>query len=215
MRSSQFYWILLPLLVAFDPAGAQENRSATPESVALRNDCRLARQVLVHGEPANKREWALGIMQDCGTDGADAVAHQLLANRHVDDRTPLLDALAEAATMVLDERIYEAAREVATDAAAGDAARVYALSIWLTQLNGGHVRPYEALVNDPAAGGRIILGDVVSEGPPTLRPVPEGELVSSVAVLNALVASDASPCVRIAARQVRSAFELMLEKPEL
>ena len=48
-------------LVAAGPLAAQ----ADPGAVKHRNDCLLAEQVLTHGQPANKRDWALNYIGSC------------------------------------------------------------------------------------------------------------------------------------------------------
>lgn len=203
---------LLLIVCTVLPAGAQVSGAANADSIALRNDCRLAHQVLVHGGPANKRGWALGIIQNCGTQGADVIAQQLRQARTQALRTAELDSLAHASIMVIDEQIYQAARAVATDRAAGTAARVHALGVWFAQVTGGDILPYEALVSDPAAGGEIVLGPVVSEGPLTLRPLSSDALAASISELEGIVASEANACVRVAARQVLAAFEVLREE---
>jgi hypothetical protein len=45
---------------AATPVASQGHGDEQAVLVQRRNDCRLARQVLVHGQPASKRDWALG-----------------------------------------------------------------------------------------------------------------------------------------------------------
>jgi hypothetical protein len=211
MRLSIGSFVLLGVLAPAIPVSAQEHH-ANPDAAALRNDCRLARQVLLHGQPANKREWALGIAPNCGTDGADAIAHQLRQARTAQARTPALDAIANAAVMIIDEQIYVAARSIAVDASAGEAARVHALGIWLSQVTAGDILPYDALVSDPATGGELIFGPSVSEGPLSIRALPADALASSATELTTIVDNEANPRIRVAARQVLSIFEVALEE---
>lgn len=215
MRISCFAAQLLIVLGTATAATAQGTGLSVADSIELRNDCRLARQILVHGQPANKRPWALGIIPNCGIDGADALTHELRDTRGAQARTPELDALANAATDVIDGEIYRVAIEVAVDPSAGEAARVHALGVWHAQVTGGEILPYEALVSDPVTGAEIVLGPVTTVRPLTLRPLPTDALNSSISALMALIEGELNPRVLLAARHVLGSFEFRREEPGL
>lgn len=53
--------------------GAPLHAQVKPDSVKLRNDCRLAEQVLTTGQPATHRHEALSVIGLCGREGAGAL----------------------------------------------------------------------------------------------------------------------------------------------
>jgi hypothetical protein len=184
-----------------------------PADVALRNDCRLAHQVLVHGQPANKYDWALQVIEACGTEGAAAIAHELRDLRALSQRTAQLDQLNESAHRLIDVALFEAAMEIAADAAAGEAARIHAVGLLTLQVSQTNL-PYEALITDPMAGGEVIVGPVTSRGPSILRELPPSACQAAFDLLNRLAGTDANPKVRLAADQARYAVERQCCDPE-
>lgn len=187
--------VLLSLIAPQNLAGQER-----PDSVQARNDCRLAHQVLVHGQPANKRDWALTVVDDCGPEGADAIAHVLRTQRIATTRSAGLDQLANAASMIVDAEVFRAALEVAADETAGEAARVHAIGIVNTQITRS-VLPYEALVTDPRTG-RLFVGDVTTWQPLAVRELPADARAAAVATLSRLMTESQSPVIRLAAEQV-------------
>lgn len=177
-----------------------QQQSERADKVQARNDCRLAVQVLVHGQPANKRDWALTVIDDCGPEGADAIAHALREERRASTRSPGLDDLATAATSIVDAEVFRAALEIAGDVTAGEAARVHAIGILNTQIT-RRVLPYEALITDPYAG-RVVMGNVTTWQPLVVRELPPDARSTTAEVLSHLL--DESPCgsICLAARRV-------------
>lgn len=190
----------LALLVAVSVPHSLAGQSERADEVQARNDCRLAFQVLVHGQPANKRDWALTVIGDCGPEGADAIAHALREERRASTRTLGLDDLANVASTIVDAEVFRAALDIAGDATAGEAARVHAIGILNTQIT-RRVLPYEALVTDPHAG-RVVLGDVTTWQPLLVRELPPDARSTTLTLLTRLLAESQSASICLAARRV-------------
>jgi hypothetical protein len=195
--------VLALLLFLVPDLSAQERAS----EVTLRNNCRLAVQALVHGQPANKYDWALNVIDDCGTDGASAIAHELRDLRGSNERTPHLEVLVEAALLVRDVDLFRAAMEIAADEQAGEAARVHAISLLTLQVT-RQILPYEALVSDPTKGDRLIFGPATSRGPDTLRELPPDACSAAQITLERIAESQARRVIRLAARQAFTAVQV-------
>lgn len=177
------------------------------QDVHLRNDCRLAQQVLVHGQPADKHDWALGVISNCGREGADILAAEMRKNRMATARSPRLDLLAGQATMMVDSAIFDAALSIATDRSAGEAARIHALSVLYTQLTGGY-QPYEDLVQPYTPGATIILhGPSTSASSPTERMLPADAQQQAWERLRGVAVAEMNPVIREAARRVCAGIE--------
>lgn len=110
-------------LLALSPAIALGQ--ANPDSVHLRNDCRLAAQVLRTGQPANKKDWALGLIPSCGATGTAALADVWRANETSTD-TALLFQLRRAAMHLADGPLFTTFLGTAGSGTASPSARVEA-----------------------------------------------------------------------------------------
>ena len=107
--------------VVANPVIAQ---TARPDSVRLRNDCRLAEQVLTRGHPADKKDWAWGVIPLCG-DRAVAPLVRIWQSRSVSSER--LGALVSATAELPDRRLYGELRRIAEDAGAPAQLRVAAI----------------------------------------------------------------------------------------
>ena len=104
------------------PLGAQSK--SQDRDNWLRNNCRLAVQVITTGEPAPKKAWAYGFIQECPEAG-DALAsawNRALSGDDLFDRQRL-------SARTLDSRILNAAVTVASDASRGVEERWSALVV--------------------------------------------------------------------------------------
>jgi hypothetical protein len=177
-----------------------------PEEVSPLNDCRLAEQVLVHGQSVDKYSWALRVIEDCGPGGADAIAHELRDLRNVRERTADLDQLSASARRLVDVALFRAGMDIAGDETAGEAARVHAIALIVAQVT--RTDPgYEALITDPTTGGAFIVGAVTSHEPSTLRELPAGSCGDALSLLKGLAAAEGSSVVRLAADQASYTVE--------
>lgn len=106
------------------PLSAQPGERDDPH---LRNDCRLAAQVIRTGNPAPRREWAMGAIRRCDQSGPATLADAW--------RTPVpaepsqLDELFNATRDFNDRRVVDAVATVARDASTPDVTRIYALAL--------------------------------------------------------------------------------------
>ena len=136
------------MLTISSNAEAQVN----PDSVKWRNDCRLASQIVTHGQPANRREWAIRVLPDCGAEGGRAVAAALNLHRSGGGKAEELEELVMITSVLHDANVFRAALSIAVDPAAQERARVQAFRILYFQLTRGAVDPYESFL---AASGTI------------------------------------------------------------
>lgn len=117
------------IAVCAQPLGAQ----ADPDSVKLRNDCRLAGQVLQTGHPAPRLQWASTFIRACGPDAvAEANVAALNRLRAAAD-SPELKQVWNQLQYVRDARIYRTVVDIARDRRASVNTRVDAL-LWLQRL---------------------------------------------------------------------------------
>lgn len=123
----------LVALLALTAWAAPAHGQAASDSVKLRNDCRLATQVLQTGHPATHLQWATAVIHYCGAD-AVATANVAALNRiRSSSDTAAVAQIWNQLQYVRDARIYRAMMEIAEDPDASDFARVKAL-IWLLRL---------------------------------------------------------------------------------
>src|SRR4051794_23983871 len=118
------------------PVTAAAQRDAV-DPVHLRNDCRLASQVVETGHPAPKLKWALGAIRACTPNeyGA-AVAAAVRRERAISD-TATLASYWNASRWLIDGQLFSAAMDVANDRNASQESRVFAiLALLRMQLDG-------------------------------------------------------------------------------
>jgi hypothetical protein len=123
------------LMLSVTPACAAAQ--AVPDSIHLRNDCRLAGQVLTTGHPRPRLQWAAELMPRCPGVGM-TVADALLRNRTWTD-TAQLHWMTQPANSLQDGRTFNAALSVLRDEAASPESRVYAARVlyWLLYPSAG------------------------------------------------------------------------------
>jgi len=201
---------ILCIAAAHEPRLSAQSVTATQsDSVHHRNDCRLAVQVLQHGEPAGKWGWALGRIGACGADGGRVIGGVLLARRHEAVRSRALDEIVNGGLGLLDRTLYEAAMEVASDRSAGTAARVQAFRILLSQIDLSSPPTYEDLAE---GAPRSIIYDW---SPAFGQPLPAGYVNAVLDVATAVVNQNPSTPVYKAAQVVRSAASVAIRRKQL
>lgn len=164
--------VLLVLSGVATPLVAQEPK-AHPAQVKHRNNCRLAAQVLLHGQPAVKRDWALRYIGSCPQQ------QQVVVDMWQDPpaETEELDRLFELSRKVKDERIFRRAVEVAEDPTEHSELRVTALAVLGSYLHSDLVMQLSDLERRPELEGIRwanifgVGGDL--EGQKTVRPLPD------------------------------------------
>ncbi len=134
MRITRWSLVLFALLAS--PVWAQD-----PDSVQLRNDCRLAVQILASGHPAPQEEWALTVIHRCGSEGGAALA-SALQNARTSTDTDYLSQLSARARWLRDGALFNAALEVAGDKAATAQARLesFVVLLYAVRLAGDPLR---------------------------------------------------------------------------
>lgn len=117
-------WVVVVGLSLALPVAGQEER-ANPVQVKHRNNCRLAAQILLEGQPAVKRDWALAYIGSCPQQQQVAVE---MWKAPPGERSEL-DRLFELSRKFKDERIFRRAVELAEDPAVDREVRVTALGV--------------------------------------------------------------------------------------
>jgi hypothetical protein len=130
---------LIPLLgVSMSACSALAQQS--PDSVHIRNDCRLATQIVQSGPPAPQTSWAYEKIAHCGPSGGDTLAALIRANRSERD-TLTLQSMLWATAVLVDGNVFNAAMDVAADPGASTVARVFAYrTIALAFSPGSYIR---------------------------------------------------------------------------
>jgi hypothetical protein len=112
-----------PSAMAQEPEHAQK---AERSDVHLRNDCRLAAQVLTLGQPANKREWALWRINDCDENGPPVLARMW---REVAADSAALAQVVHTSVQLRDRRVYESLMSIVRDPSVPALKRAAALHV--------------------------------------------------------------------------------------
>jgi hypothetical protein len=159
--------IALALLV---PALA--SAQVDPRDVKLRNDCRLAAQVLTTGNPAVHLRWAASKIRVC-PGGGDAVAASILGLRTSRD-TALLNTVSWPASEIRDRRIHDAALSIFVDKAASPEARIFAIRSLVWLFSPATPLDYSMFLRLDEGGARCI-----GPSPPVDLSLTRGELLPS------------------------------------
>lgn len=187
-------YVLLGVVTTAMPARAQ-----VPDSILQRNECRLAHQVLTLGQPADRREWALDVIDRCGDLGGEAIASLIREYRNVSQPGGELEQVVRRTRYLVSPMIFDAAWEVAMDAGAGTVARVQSIRILLTQLSPGTLAPYESFRDNNSA----LIGGTHTEAALWSEPLPEEAYTTTESRLRDLLDDGATPSpVRNAADQL-------------
>lgn len=122
------------------PAAA--HAQADPGEVKLRNECRLAEQVLRTGTPAPRREWALHRLPGCADEGAPSLARQWTT---VPDSEERIEELMRVSMRLRDGRLYSQILETARNPAQPARVRVAAMLVLAKYVNPGNGVPLAQL----------------------------------------------------------------------
>lgn len=132
MRMMRFALVLATCALAARAEAAVAQ--GVPDSVHHRNDCRLARQVLVQGHPANRRSWALARLSNCGSDAVEVLRYYLNRHRSDENYGRPLDEVVTASFGLVDRNLAFAALSIAKSESSGTAARIQALRLLYAQV---------------------------------------------------------------------------------
>jgi hypothetical protein len=178
--------LILVCCVALCPGAltAQPREATDPH---LRNDCRLAAQVVKTGHPGPHQDWAYSVISQCTESGPGALAETWRTAPPADREG--LNLLLGASASFHTRTLFEAAAVVAHDAAASETTRVYAISLLfayarpgesidvqdLLQLREGQrARTYRGSHGDNPSDPHT-LGDVETEVEEVLSRIAEAE----------------------------------------
>lgn len=192
--------LLLFAIGSVAPGAAQSRSGEEDEQRHQRNDCRLAHQILVHGQPAQKRDWAIGYASNCGVLGGEALAAAIPLFRAVSATEGEMERLVQSAAFLIDQRIFQSALALAVDKTATPVSRVQAIRIAYHQLNPATFQSYEAFVSDSRETGIVHMPSVGSEAPAVGTPLPDDALERTMSAMSDVVAENTtSQAVRRAA----------------
>ncbi len=121
--------MLILLALAARPVLAQEpdyRQKRESVDVHLRNDCRLAVQVLTRGQPADKREWALATINWCDESGPPVLARMW---REVAADSASLGYMIYRSVSMRDRRVYDVVSAIARDGSVPALKRAAALHL--------------------------------------------------------------------------------------
>lgn len=116
--------LALTLLLTAGTSAAAAQESEMPSEVRIRNNCRLAAQVLTTGHPHQRTDWARAYIVNCVDEGPAHFSAQW-ASAPAD--TSSLRELIHASTRIRDARVFNALKETAVDRSRADAVRVAAM----------------------------------------------------------------------------------------
>lgn len=184
---------LLALATGAATPAATQGHDEEAWLVQRRNECRLAQQVLVHGQPANKKDWALGQINSCGALGGESLAAAIPQYRTVSAPGGEMEKLVQSAAYLTDGNIFNAALMLAADERAAGAARVQAIRIAYHQLNPSVYQSYEAFLTNPLETRIVHSGSITSEAPPLGTPLPGDALERAMRVLHRILATPSAP----------------------
>ena len=197
------------LLLIGAPTRAQT--SDEPAEVHLRNQCRLAAQVLQTGHPEGRTEWALGIIGNCTEEGPLALV--ALWSEQSRDSIRAVRVL-DASSRLRDQRLAEVAVQVARNDQNPEALRVAAILLLMR-----YADPYTGLDVSllavppgwtPGHRVRLFLGGRGSHAIPQLNgaiPLDDGFANGVITEFRSLAEHATSPRVQYVAAALAARLE--------
>ena len=145
-------WLAALAIVVAGPLRGQ----AAPDTVKLRNDCRLAEQALRTGHPAPKVDWARTFLPDCEPQQWASASAAALERLRTSVNAPDLTQEWGAVSMLRDARLMALARSVALDRQASTAARVHALRYLARLLDERGEYSFDLLTEGVPTSSRVV-----------------------------------------------------------
>lgn len=188
--------VLLGVLPRVGVAQARERTTAH-----LRNDCRLAVQVLTTGQPANHRAWALERIDLCDTSGPTVLV-QLWSR--VPPTRPALEELSVPSTRLRDRRIYSALSAIARNGTEPDLKRVVALDVLSSYAAPNRGMWLDDLIDPRPDTARAIRTTSVDYSPHNTgaEPLPETITDDVAQLLRDVTKAEPASTVGVAARRL-------------
>lgn len=151
---------VIPFLAGLLVMTGQLQGQSDPHTLHLRNDCRLARQVIETGHPAPHTAWALRQIGGCGPAAQGAALAIAVRRLRAERDTLVLREFWRASRYLLDAEMFRASVDVATDQGASTQARVFALLSLLHTVQFGRSADYRHMVGgfEDDAGLRRVRG---------------------------------------------------------
>lgn len=194
------------LLVAVPHPGLAQEGGGQERTREARHraQCGLAHQVLTKGQPAVKREWAVGKIGTCRELGGESIAAELDRLRFTGERTDRLERVVWVTNRFVDRAIARMALDIASDPTAGEVARVQAIRVLSFQVAPASNASYEEFVQPNGTMFSRATGSVLVGTP--LTP----EMCDRIRTELTRIHDDPSApeSVRIAARNVAEQAEL-------
>lgn len=183
-------------LLACAPATAQRGEADDPH---VRNDCRLAAQVLRTGHPAPRRSWAMDAIRRCDVSGPAALAS--VWREAAPSDTAELGLLFNVTRDFNDRRVVDAVAAAARRSGAPETTRIYAFALLFNYAVPGRYIIIQQLLqpgefppriryfthDDRGKSTRAVLGDLRPEVSAVLRSVATAEPGSRVGIAAATV----------------------------
>ncbi|HEU5175032.1 MAG TPA: hypothetical protein VFT96_09780 [Gemmatimonadaceae bacterium] len=184
-------------------AAQRERRDTEKDDVHLRNNCRLAAQVLETGYPPPHRGWALDQILACEQTGGTALA--TVWRVAPVDRSALA-RLMYASRAMRDERVFAATAEVAEDPARPTLVRLAAMNVLTSFADSVLMARLEVLENPPPfyVLGRVLDFPITPGAEPLTGDTPERVMT----LFSALATRDRDPVVVAAARYLHKGLLL-------
>ena len=147
--------IALALVLICIAAGPLHSQVA-PDSINLRNHCRLAEQALRTGHPAPKVAWARTFLPNCRPDQWAAAATAALARLRTSTHQTALVREWGVVTLLRDAQLYSLARSIAVDATASTGARVQAMRYLALLLDPTGEYSFDLLTGGVPTSSRVV-----------------------------------------------------------
>jgi hypothetical protein len=191
---------LLALVMACVPAVANAQAQESTDA-QLRNDCRLATQVLTTGRPATHRAWALQVVDRCDDTGPSALAR---AWSGVAPTGADVTELMVPSVRLWDQRLFSVLSSVARDRAQHELKRVAALSVLATYAAPNSAMSLSELLDPRPDPTRAVRLTSVDHQPRTIgtQPLP-GSVTDDVArLVRGLISAEPESKVGVAASRL-------------
>jgi hypothetical protein len=189
------------------------------DSMHHRNNCRLARQVLSLGQPANHRTWALRYIPSCSDDAVEILTQAITRHRGAHTGNTELGVIVDALSPLVDRRVGFAAAALARDAGAGTGARLEAVRLLYWQIRPGFPVPLEEFTRQEQVVSETETSTVYQLPPPFTgslwsdagrfegEPYTANEWETLAEELGRIASNTSAPAdVRIAARRVHQMY---------
>lgn len=204
---------LIALAAVSTPAAAQGGHE--PTDVHLRNNCRLAAQVLTTGQPAPKRKWARDFISNCAESGP-AVLVQLWQQVPAD--TAKVNELIGMSARLRDQRLFDQAAALVRDRSRPEVVRTGAMILLAQYADPSWGVSFPLLLppeNRPSGHVWLILGGHSFHDVPQLKgtiPMPKSVAQPVVEILKEVAATEQNPRVWYAAAALARTLESDLQE---